>query len=94
MNRRVAVAASAVLLGATALTGCGSLGHGTPHGIVVEREEKLNKHGGVDYSVEVATDSKTNRTHKVTKKTKTSEVNVSGINYKNCGLGEYFPNCK
>lgn len=94
MNRRIVVALSSALLGATALTGCGAVGNATPRGIVVEREQELNKHGGTDYSLEIATDSKTNRTGKVTKKTKTSDVKVSGSDYSDCGLGEKFPACK
>lgn len=95
MNRRTVALVSAVAVGTIALTGCSSMAKSaTPHGKVVEREEKVNKWGGTDYELEIATDSKTNRKGKVTNKTKKTDVKVNSKEFKNCGLKERFPNCK
>lgn len=77
------------------VTGCGASGSvSTARGKVVEREEKVNKTGGTDYYLTVATDAKTNRKGKVTKKTKKVEVRVNASAFKNCVLKDRFPNCK
>jgi homoserine dehydrogenase len=94
MNRRIAAIVSASAVGAIMLTGCGSVGKSSVRGLVVEREQKVNKSGGTDYFLEVATDSKTNRKGKVTSKTKRTEVKVTASQYKACSLREKFPNCK
>lgn len=93
MNRRVAIALSSVMIGTVAVTGCGAMGSTHPHGIVVEKDEKVTRTGTIKYELEIATDSKTNRKGKVTSKTKTTEVTVSKGKYKTCGLKERYPNC-
>lgn len=95
MNRRTAALMSAAAVASLALTGCGSLGSVNPsaRGMVVEREQELNKSGHTVYQLKLTTDRKSIRRH-INRNKKTKEITVSASVWKKCDLKEMYPACK
>ncbi|QNN99329.1 hypothetical protein SEA_FAUST_257 [Streptomyces phage Faust] len=95
MNRRTAVVLSAAFAGTIVLTGCGSVGKtNNPKvtGMVVEREQELDKWGGTEYQLTITTDRKAIRRKEARSGMKTKEINVSNKVYESCGLKDMYKN--
>ncbi|QOI67625.1 hypothetical protein SEA_BEUFFERT_257 [Streptomyces phage Beuffert] len=100
MNRRITVAVTAVVIGSTALVGCGDFGSGSKvnppaKGMVYEREQSLDSTGHVVYELSLTTDRKAIR-RKASRKSpsKQKDITVTETVYNNCGLKEMYPACK
>lgn len=97
MNRRTAALLSSVVVSSLALTACGSIGsnktNALAHGMVVEREQELNRSGDKVYELTLTTDRKSIRRHKNRGK-KLKEITVSASVWKDCDLKEMYPACK